>query len=187
MKTSKTLTTALLAALTLLPAGAQRVRVKTGIEVLKEQHFSLLEGKRVGLITNPTGVDSDLRLTADILHEAPNVQLVALYAPEHGIRGEGTRRGAGGRPARPPHRAARAFAARQAPQAHAGHAARRGRAGVRHPGHRMPLVHLRQHLGAGHAGRRRMRHRVHGAGPPQPAGRAQRWKAGRWRRASARS
>ena len=88
MKTSKTLTTALLAALTLLPAGAQRVRVKTGIEVLKEQHFSLLEGKRVGLITNPTGVDSDLRLTADILHEAPNVQLVALYAPEHGIRGE---------------------------------------------------------------------------------------------------
>lgn len=88
MKTSKTLTTALLAALTLLPAGAQRVRVKTGIEVLKERHFSLLEGKRVGLITNPTGVDSDLRLTADILHEAPNVQLVALYAPEHGIRGE---------------------------------------------------------------------------------------------------
>ena len=79
---------ALLAALAWLPAGAQPVRVKTGIEVLKEQHFKLLEGKRVGLITNPTGVDNDLRLTADILHEAPNVQLVALYAPEHGIRGE---------------------------------------------------------------------------------------------------
>lgn len=66
---------------------AQKVRVKTGIEVLKEQHFKCLEGKRVGLITNPTGVDNELKSTIDILHEAPNVHLVALYGPEHGVRG----------------------------------------------------------------------------------------------------
>ena len=61
--------------------------VKTGIDVLVEQNFAPLEGKRVGLITNPTGVDSQLRPTIDILHNADNVNLVALFAPEHGVRG----------------------------------------------------------------------------------------------------
>ena len=41
-------------------AQAQKIRIKTGIEVLKEQNFKCLEGKRVGLITNPTGVDTML-------------------------------------------------------------------------------------------------------------------------------
>ena len=67
---------------------AQKIKIKTGIEVLKEQNFKCLEGKRVGLITNPTGVDNNLRSTIDILHEAPNVELVALYGPEHGVRGD---------------------------------------------------------------------------------------------------
>jgi len=62
--------------------------VKTGIEVLKDQKFKSLEGKRVGLITNPTGVDKQLKSTIDILFEAPNVRLVALYGPEHGVRGD---------------------------------------------------------------------------------------------------
>jgi len=65
-------------------------QVKTGIEVLREDNFKYLEGKRVGLITNPTGVDRNLKSTVDILFEAPNVKLVALYAPEHGIRGDVT-------------------------------------------------------------------------------------------------
>ena len=69
-------------------AQAQKIRIKTGIEVLKEQNFKCLEGKRVGLITNPTGVDNKLKSTIDILHEAPNVNLVALYGPEHGVRGD---------------------------------------------------------------------------------------------------
>ena len=64
------------------------VKVKTGIEVLVENNFAPLADKRVGLITNPTGVDSQLRSTIDILHEAENVNLVALYAPEHGVRGD---------------------------------------------------------------------------------------------------
>ncbi len=62
--------------------------VKTGIEVLKENNFKILQGKRVGLITNPTGVDSKLKSTIDILFEAPNVKLVALFGPEHGVRGD---------------------------------------------------------------------------------------------------
>lgn len=63
-------------------------RVKPGIEVLRESGFRALEGKRVGLLTNPSGVDGNLKSTADILSEAPNVNLVALFAPEHGVRGD---------------------------------------------------------------------------------------------------
>lgn len=67
---------------------AQKIRIQTGIEVLKAQNFKALTGKRVGLITNPTGVDNNLKSTIDILHEAPNVKLVALFGPEHGVRGD---------------------------------------------------------------------------------------------------
>ena len=63
-------------------------RVKPGIEVLRDRGFDILKGKRVGLLTNPTGVDSDLNSTIDILHNAKDVKLVALYAPEHGVRGD---------------------------------------------------------------------------------------------------
>ena len=63
-------------------------QVMTGIEVLRQDGFELLKGKRVGLITNPTGVDRNLKSTVDILFEAPDVQLVALYGPEHGVRGD---------------------------------------------------------------------------------------------------
>jgi len=63
-------------------------QVKTGIEILKENNFAEIKGKKVGLITNPTGVDKDLNSTIDILFQAPNVKLVALFAPEHGVRGD---------------------------------------------------------------------------------------------------
>lgn len=64
--------------------------VETGIEVLARNKFDLLQGKRVGLVTNPTGVDRNLRSTVDILNTAPGVKLTALYGPEHGVRGEFT-------------------------------------------------------------------------------------------------
>ena len=63
-------------------------KVKTGIEVLRDRGFDALQGKRVGLVTNPSGVDSQLRSTIDILYNAPGVNLVALYGPEHGVRGD---------------------------------------------------------------------------------------------------
>lgn len=62
-------------------------QVKTGIEVLREHNFAELQGKRVGLVTNPSGVDRNLVSTIDILHGAPGVKLVALFGPEHGVRG----------------------------------------------------------------------------------------------------
>ena len=61
-------------------------QVKTGIEVLAEHDFDLLKGKRVGLVTNPTGVDGSLRSTIDILHA--HVNLTTLFGPEHGVRGD---------------------------------------------------------------------------------------------------
>ncbi len=63
------------------------VAVKTGIEALRDRDFRGLAGKRVGLVTNPSGVDRCLNSTIDILYNAPGVELVALYGPEHGVRG----------------------------------------------------------------------------------------------------
>lgn len=68
-----------------ITAGAQ---VKPGVEVLRDNGFAPLQGKRVGLITNPSGVDNSLKSTIDILASAPGVELVGLYSPEHGVRGD---------------------------------------------------------------------------------------------------
>ena len=71
-------------------ANAQPVSepVMTGIEVMESYGFEELLGKRVGLVTNPSGVDRNLRSTIDILYKAPEVNLVALFGPEHGVRGD---------------------------------------------------------------------------------------------------
>src|SRR5579885_3372705 len=61
--------------------------VLTGIDVLVRDRFAPLNGRRVGLVTNHTGRDRDGRATIDLLHKAPGVTLVALFSPEHGIRG----------------------------------------------------------------------------------------------------
>ncbi len=71
-----------------LPVRAVEPVVKTGIEVLREQNFKALQGKNIGLVTNPSGVDSQMNSTVDILFNAPGVRLVALYGPEHGVRGD---------------------------------------------------------------------------------------------------
>ncbi len=79
---------AILATAACVLAVAATAPVKHGIEVLRDNGFRELQGKRVGLITNPSGVDNSLRSTIDILAAAPGVQLTALYAPEHGVRGD---------------------------------------------------------------------------------------------------
>ena len=58
-----------------------------GIEVLLSEQLTLIRGKRVGLITNHSGVDRKLRHDIDLLASAPGVKLTALFSPEHGIRG----------------------------------------------------------------------------------------------------
>ena len=87
MKRKQLLFCCLVLCISLLPVRAAEIRIKTGIEVLKSQNFKLLQGKRVGLITNPTGVDNEMQSTIDILYQAPGVKLTALYGPEHGVRG----------------------------------------------------------------------------------------------------
>ncbi len=65
-------------------------QVKSGIEVLAASDFSMLNGKRVGLVTNPTGITSAYESTVDVLARSSKVKLVALFGPEHGVRGDVT-------------------------------------------------------------------------------------------------
>jgi len=63
------------------------VKVLTGIDVLERDNFKPLAGMRIGLVTNHTGRNREGRQTIDVLNKAPGVKLVALFSPEHGIRG----------------------------------------------------------------------------------------------------
>ena len=62
--------------------------VRTGLDVLLTEGVPALAGRRVGLITNQTGIDRRLRNGIDLLHESDAVELVALFGPEHGVRGD---------------------------------------------------------------------------------------------------
>jgi len=80
------------AALPKRPGGGVRVvtggaDVQNGIDVLASSNYEQLRGLRIGLITNHTGIDKAGNPTIDLLRSAPGVQLVALFSPEHGIRG----------------------------------------------------------------------------------------------------
>ena len=68
-------------------APAPDAQVLTGIDVLERDGFKALANMRIGLVTNQTGRDRAGRSTIDVLFKAPNVKLVALFSPEHGIRG----------------------------------------------------------------------------------------------------
>ncbi|HSU13975.1 DUF1343 domain-containing protein [Longimicrobium sp.] len=69
------------------PAPREAQAVTPGLEVLLRDSLHLVRGKRVGLITNHTAVTPDGRSAIDLLHQHPQVRLVALFGPEHGIRG----------------------------------------------------------------------------------------------------
>lgn len=69
------------------PRTAAPTRVKLGVDVLLDSRIDLVEGKRVGLITNASAVDGALKLTVDRLIEDPRVDVVQLYSPEHGLMG----------------------------------------------------------------------------------------------------
>jgi uncharacterized protein YbbC (DUF1343 family) len=80
----------LLAAVLALMASASAMAAppfELGIDVLLHHRLDLIKGKNVGLITNPTGVNRDLVSDIDLIAHAPGVHLVALFGPEHGIRG----------------------------------------------------------------------------------------------------
>ncbi|HLV35079.1 MAG TPA: DUF1343 domain-containing protein [Spirillospora sp.] len=64
------------------------MNIRLGLEVLLDQKLDLLEGRRVGLVASPSSIDHDLRSTVERLHRQPEINLVALFGPEHGLRGD---------------------------------------------------------------------------------------------------
>src|ERR1019366_3630271 len=65
-----------------------RGAVSLGIDELEKSNFAILQGKRVGLVTNPSGVDSTGRSAISILYHGSGFHLVKLFGPEHGIDGK---------------------------------------------------------------------------------------------------
>ncbi len=68
--------------------GFRNGQAQTGIDVLEAENFASLQGRRVGLITNSTGVDAAGKRTIDLLYHAPGVKLLALFSPEHGLEAQ---------------------------------------------------------------------------------------------------
>lgn len=65
----------------------KRTKVLLGCEIFLEQYSHSVKGKKIGLVTNPTGVNDSLESLIDIFFHHPEIDLVALFGPEHGIRG----------------------------------------------------------------------------------------------------
>jgi len=80
--------TSILAVALILTSFTASARVFSGLELFLKNYTHLVKGKRVGLVTNQTGVDAQLNSTIDLLHNDSRVNLVALFAPEHGVRGD---------------------------------------------------------------------------------------------------
>ncbi|MEU0851333.1 DUF1343 domain-containing protein [Streptomyces flaveolus] len=78
------------------PSGGGR-RLRTGFERLADDGYALLEGERVGIVTNPTGVTRDVRHIVDVMHADGRVNLTAVFGPEHGFRGTAQAGGSEGR------------------------------------------------------------------------------------------
>ncbi|MER5256578.1 DUF1343 domain-containing protein [Streptomyces sp. NPDC002855] len=72
-------------------------RLRTGFERLAADGYALLDGERVGVVTNPTGVTRDVRHIVDVMHADERVNLVAVFGPEHGFRGTAQAGGSEGR------------------------------------------------------------------------------------------
>ncbi|MDO0928454.1 DUF1343 domain-containing protein [Streptomyces sp. TG1A-8] len=80
------------------PAAARSGRrLRTGFERLAADGYALLAGRRVGLVTNPTGITRDVRHIVDVMHADPRVRLTAVFGPEHGFRGTAQAGGSEGR------------------------------------------------------------------------------------------
>ncbi|MGA5563947.1 exo-beta-N-acetylmuramidase NamZ family protein [Streptomyces platensis] len=79
------------------PADGGGRRVHTGFDRLAADGYRLLDGRRVGIVTNPTGVTPDLRHIVDVMHADERVRLTAVFGPEHGFRGTAQAGGSEGR------------------------------------------------------------------------------------------
>jgi uncharacterized protein YbbC (DUF1343 family) len=77
------------------PEGGRRLR--TGFENLVAEGYAVLDGQRVGVVTNPTGITRDVRHIVDVMHADDRVDLIAVFGPEHGFRGTAQAGGSEGR------------------------------------------------------------------------------------------
>ncbi|MFF9651584.1 exo-beta-N-acetylmuramidase NamZ domain-containing protein [Streptomyces sp. NPDC014622] len=77
--------------------GNGRGRVRTGFDRLAADGYALLKGQKVGVVTNPTGITSDVRHIVDVMHPDGRVDLTAVFGPEHGFRGTAQAGGSEGR------------------------------------------------------------------------------------------
>ncbi|WP_328870251.1 DUF1343 domain-containing protein [Streptomyces sp. NBC_00287] len=84
-------------AATTTPAAAAGRRLQTGFERLVSDEYSPLNGQRVGIVTNPTGITREARHIVDVMHEDDRVDLRAVFGPEHGFRGTAQAGGSEGR------------------------------------------------------------------------------------------
>ncbi|MGW3460942.1 exo-beta-N-acetylmuramidase NamZ family protein, partial [Streptomyces olivaceoviridis] len=81
-----------------LPAAPpHRAHLRTGFERLEADGYSLLSGRKVGVVTNPTGITRDAEHIVDVMHRDPRVRLTAVFGPEHGFRGTAQAGGSEGR------------------------------------------------------------------------------------------
>ena len=71
-----------------VPAPLPRAQFLLGVDNFLNNEIELVKGKRVALLTNPSGVNAELVYTSDLLYESPDVNLTAFFGPEHGIRGD---------------------------------------------------------------------------------------------------
>lgn len=79
------------------PASAARRRRQTGFENLAASGYEQLRGRRIGIVTNPTGVTRTVQHIVDVMHADPRVNLTAVFGPEHGFRGTAQAGGSEGR------------------------------------------------------------------------------------------
>ncbi|MFG2431890.1 exo-beta-N-acetylmuramidase NamZ domain-containing protein [Streptomyces sp. NPDC048590] len=77
--------------------GGGRPGVRTGFDRLAADGYRLLSGEKVGVVTNPTGITSDVRHIVDVMHPDDRVNLTAVFGPEHGFRGTAQAGGSEGR------------------------------------------------------------------------------------------
>ena len=141
----------------------------TGIDVLEREDFARLKGKKVGLVTNHTGRDRDGRATIDLLHKAEGVKLVALFSPEHGIRGAVDENVGDTKDEKTGLPVYSLYGPRRKPTAELLEGHRHAR--LRHSGRRLPLLHLHQHArpDPGSGGREQDQGRSCSTGPTRSA------------------
>ncbi|MEU4491111.1 DUF1343 domain-containing protein [Streptomyces purpurascens] len=92
-----TATAAAVSATSTAAAAPRRGHLRTGFERLAHDGYSLLDGQKVGIVTNPTGITRDARHIVDVMHEDDRVDLTAVFGPEHGFRGTAQAGGSEGR------------------------------------------------------------------------------------------